>query len=121
MDIDSTCSFPVIEIDSQTNSPNRLHSQIKSPLRLDENLLSSDEIAVINREIVANTKNTRDSKINTVLSIPSKFPGEPLNLISKLCLSFPVIPHHSPKLSRNPKRYQNYLLWNLLPRTYRRM
>ena len=70
MDSDSNCSFPVIEIDSQTNSPNRLHSQINSPLRLNENLLSSDEITVINPEIVATTKNTRDSKINTVLSIP---------------------------------------------------
>ena len=84
MDRDSNCSFPVFEIEnvenveigSQTNSPNILHPQINSPLRLDENLLSSDEITVINSEIVAITKNTRDSKINTVLSIPSKFPGE---------------------------------------------
>ena len=76
MDDNSTCSFPVIEITSQTNSANRLHSQTNSPLRLDENLLSSDEITVINPEIVAITKNTRDSKINTVLSIPSKFRGE---------------------------------------------
>ena len=84
MDSDSNCSFPVfeiknvenVEIDSQTNSPNILHSQINSPLRLDQNLLSSDEITVINPEIVAITKNTRNSKINTVLSIPSKFPGE---------------------------------------------
>ena len=76
MDNDSTCSFPVIEIDSQTNSPNRLNSQINSALRLDENLLRSDEITVINPEIVSITKNTRDSEINTVLSIPSKFPGE---------------------------------------------
>ena len=60
MDDSSNCSFPVIEIDSQTNSP----------LRLDENLMSSDEITVINPEIVAITKITRDSKINTVLSIP---------------------------------------------------
>ena len=77
----SNCSFPVFEIenvkiDSQTNPPNRLHSQINSPLRLDENLLSSDEITVINPEITAITKNTRDSKINTVLSIPSNIPGE---------------------------------------------
>ena len=81
MDTESNCSFPVfeienVEIDSQTNPPNRLHSKINSPLRLDENLLSSDQITVINPEIVAITKNTRDSKINTVLSIPSKFPGE---------------------------------------------
>ena len=84
MDSDSNCSFPVFEIenvenvtiDSQTNTPNILQPQINSPLRLDENLLSSDEITVINPEIVAITKNTRDSKINTVLSIPSKFPGE---------------------------------------------
>ena len=84
MDSDSNCSFPVFEIenvendtiDSQTNNPNILQPQINSPLRLDENLLSSDEITVINPEIVAITKNTRDSKINTVLSIPSKFPGE---------------------------------------------
>ena len=81
MDSESNCSFPVfdienVEIDAQTNPPNRLHSKINSPLRLDENLLSSDEITVINPEIVAITKNTRDSKINTVLSIPSKFPGE---------------------------------------------
>ena len=106
MDNDSTCFFPVIEIDSQTNSPNRLHSQINSPLRLDENLLSSDEITVINPEIVAITKNTRDSKINTVLSTPRSSQASfflPLTLISKLCLSLPVIA----KLSRNPKRYQN--------------
>ena len=38
--------------------------------------MSSDETTVINPEIVAITKNTRDSKINRVLSIPSKFPGE---------------------------------------------
>ena len=81
MDSESNCSFPVfeienVEIDSQTNPPNRLHSKINSPLRLDKNLLSSDEITVINPEIVAITKNTRDSKINTVLAIPSKFPGE---------------------------------------------
>ena len=81
MDDNSTCSFPVIEIDSQTNSPItnspiRLDSQINSPLRIDETLMRSDEITVINPEIVAITKNTRDSKINAVLSIPSKFPGE---------------------------------------------
>ena len=56
----------MIEIDSRTNSP----------LRLDENLMSSDEITVINPEIVAITKNTWDSNINAVLSFPSKFPGE---------------------------------------------
>ena len=66
MDDSSNCSFPVVEIDSQTNSPRIL----------DENLMSSHEITVINPEIVAITKNTRDSKINRVLSIPSKFPGE---------------------------------------------
>ena len=46
MDDSSNCSFPVIEIDSKTNSP----------LRLDENLISSDEITVINPEIEAITK-----------------------------------------------------------------
>ena len=84
MDSDSNCSFPVFEIenvenfriDSQTNSPNIQQPQINSPLRLDENQLSSDEITVINPELVAITKNTRDSKINRVLSIPSNFPGE---------------------------------------------
>ena len=80
MDDNPTCSFPVIEIisqtNSQTNSPKLLHAQTNSPLRLDENLLSSDEITFINPEVVAITKSTRDSKINTVLSIPSKFPGE---------------------------------------------
>ena len=108
MDDNSTCFFPVIEItsqaNSQINSPNRLHSQTNSPLRLDENLLSSDEITVINPEIVAITKNTRDSKSNTVLSIPSKFPASfflLLTLFSKLCPSFRVIA----KLLRNPKRY----------------
>ena len=60
------CYFPVIEIDAQANSP----------LRLDRNLMSSDKITVFNPEIVAIAKNTRDTKINTVLSIPSKFPGE---------------------------------------------
>ena len=66
MDSDSNCSFPVFEIenvendtiDSQTNNPNILQPQINSPLRLDENLLSCDEITVINPEIVAITKNT---------------------------------------------------------------
>ena len=63
---DSNCSFPVleieiVEIDSQTNSPNRLHSQINSPLRLDKNLLSSDEITVVNPEIVAITRVSGDS------------------------------------------------------------
>ena len=87
MDSDSNCSFPVfefenVEIDSQTSSPNRLYSQINSPLRLDENLLSSDQITVINPEIVAITKNTRDSKINTVLSIPSKIPGKLFPIIN---------------------------------------
>ena len=113
MDSDSNCSFPVFEIenvgniriDSQTNSPNILQPQINSPLRLDENLLSRDEILVIDPEIVAITKNTRDSKINTVLSIPSSS-FLPLIRISKLCLSFSVIA----RLSRNPKRYQNYLI-----------
>ena len=55
MDSDSNCSFPVfeiknvenVEIDFQTNSPNILHPQINSPLKLDQNLLSSDEITII--------------------------------------------------------------------------
>ena len=38
--------------------------------------MSSDEITVISPEIEALTKNTRNSKNNTVLSIPSKIPGE---------------------------------------------
>ena len=66
MDDSSDCSFPVIEIDSKFNSP----------IRLDENLMSSDEITVINPVIEAITKNTRDSKINKALVIPLKFPGE---------------------------------------------
>ena len=96
MDDNSTCSFPVIKItsqtNSQTNSPNRLHSQTNSPLRLDENLLSSDEITVINPEIVAITKNTRDSKINTVLSNPSKFPGELFPTVNPNQQTMSVIP-----------------------------
>ena len=97
MDSDSNCSFPVfeienVEIDSQTNSSNRLHSQINSPLRLDENLLSSDEITVINSEIVVITKNTRDSKINTVLSIPSKFPGELFPTVNRNQQIMSIIP-----------------------------
>ena len=103
IDYNSTYSFPVIEITSQTNSPNRLHSQTNSPLRLHENLLSSDEITVLNPEIDAITKNTRDSKINTVLSQASFF--LPLIQISNLSLSFPVIA----RSLRNRKRYQNYL------------
>ena len=66
MDDSSDCSVPVIEIDSKINSP----------IRLDENLMSFKKIAVINTETEAITKNTRDSKINTVLSISSKFLGE---------------------------------------------
>ena len=63
---DSNCSFPVIEMDSKVNSP----------IRLDRSLMSSDEITVINPEFEAITKNTRDSKNNTILSILSKFPGQ---------------------------------------------
>ena len=82
-----------VEIDSQTNSPNILQPQINSPLRLEKNLLSSDEITVINPEIVAITKNTRDLKINTVLSIPSKFPGE----------LFPTVNPNQQIMSINPR------------------
>ena len=97
MDDNSTCSFPVIEIDSQTNSPItnspiRLDSQINSALILDENLMSSNEITVINPEIVANTKNTRDSKINTVLSTPSKFPGELFPTVNRNQQIMSIIP-----------------------------
>ena len=66
VDDSSDCFFPDIKIDSKISSPNRL----------DKNFLGSDEITVINPEIEAITKNTRDSKINTVLCIPSKFPGD---------------------------------------------
>ena len=54
--------------------------------------MSSDEINVINPEIEAITKITRDSKINTVLFIPSKFPGElfPTNNPSQRIMS--IIP-----------------------------
>ena len=62
----SDCSFPIIEIDSKVESQNRF----------DDNFVSSDEITVINPEIEALTKTTRDSKNNILLSIPSKFPGE---------------------------------------------
>ena len=48
--------FPVIEIDSK----------LKSPTRLDDSLDSSDEITVLNPEIEAITKNTRDSENNIV-------------------------------------------------------
>ena len=41
MDDSLNCSFPVIEIDSQTNSP----------LRLDKNLMSSDEITVLTQKL----------------------------------------------------------------------
>ena len=117
MDKDSNCSFPVFEIesgenvetDSQTYSPNILHPQINSSLRLDENLLSSDEITVINPEIVAISKNTRDQKLIRFFLFLRNSQASfflPLIQISKLCLSFPVIA----RLSRNPKRYRNYLL-----------
>ena len=66
MDDSSDCSSPVIEIDSKINSP----------IRLDKNLMSSNEITAITPEIGAITKNTREPKINTVFSIPSKLPGE---------------------------------------------
>ena len=66
MDESSDCSFPIRET----------YSKVESPNRFDDNLVSSDEITVINPEIEALTKTTRDSKNNILLSIPSKFPGE---------------------------------------------
>ena len=66
------CFFPVIEIDSK----------IISSIRLDPKDENSVEITVLNPEMEAMTKRTRDSKNNTVLSLSSKFPDELFPIIS---------------------------------------
>ena len=96
MDESSYCSFPVIKISSKLNFSTRL----------DDNLDRSDEITVLNPEIEAITKITRDSKNKTVLSVPSKFPVELFptkNLINESCQLF----HAIVKLSRNLQLYLN--------------
>ena len=54
--------------------------------------MSSDEITVINPEIEAITKTTRDSKNNILLSIPSKFPGELIPIINPNQRIISIIP-----------------------------
>ena len=94
MDDNSTCSFPVIEIDSQTNTPIRLDSQTNSPLRLDEKLMSSDEITVLTQKLLPLRKIHEIQRLTQYFLFLRSFQASfflLLTLRSKLCLSFFVI------------------------------